>query len=482
MATDQQNTAKLRETVTAGSRAPPFASGPVAMVNQPRPGFNTPGQFPGHAVRAAPTQLSTPLVPQRHLVAPTASVSSDMLPSLFGDSRNSRLDSTDDIFAQSAPAGVHSAAELFGQNSHAAFGRFRSGTSDLFSRQQVRCEIPTQQLSQQDDYEILFSSPKKLSKTATPLISRHPSSHGFLHSASKSAPPPTHSQSTQQYPSYIQQSPSLTFGQAPPPTAPILKFGDSHRSESIRSSTSEAQKCQEPSEAVCLATSTPSPGLSQITLEIPSSDKLVHDFLKFQVHERFARFANYPATSKLLCSDIPDTVEGLKALYVQQRWKTLTKKSLQMLQDPRKHIDVVLEIKSWWLAGLIKEGHYDNAASVLDQIGDLDELPVLGGSTSFVHIRLLLLQALLSKCQGKIVNHEKQLFHLILRLQGARQQNNWQVFENVDKEIFARWLRIAQFALANHLVHQQKFRLALRVSSQIDVSLGTFAVPMNVEK
>ncbi|KAG6585134.1 uncharacterized protein IUM83_08484 [Phytophthora cinnamomi] len=188
-----------------------------------------------------------------------------------------------------------------------------------------------------------------------------------------------------------------------------------------------------------------------------------------EVDERFARAENAnPPASKLLLADVPDTVEGLEALYAQKRWKSLTKKSLSMLQNPSKDINVTLEIKSWWLAGLIKEGHYDNAASVLDQIGDLNEKSGSAGKTPFVPIRLLLLQALLSKCQGKPVNHEKQLFHLIMRLRTAIQQNETMGLLGVEEKAAARWLRIAQFALANHLVHQQKFMLALRICSQID--------------
>jgi hypothetical protein len=189
------------------------------------------------------------------------------------------------------------------------------------------------------------------------------------------------------------------------------------------------------------------------------------------VDERFGGAAAHatPPTSKLLLADIPDTVEGLEALYAQKRWKSLTKKSLSMLQNPSKDISVTLEIKSWWLAGLIKEGHYDNAASVLDQIGSLDEISVGSGATPFVPIRLLLLQALLSKCQGKPLNHEKQLFHLIMRLRSAIQEKETMPLFGIELKAAARWLRVAQFALANHLVHQQKFLLALRICSQIDV-------------
>ncbi|EEY68787.1 uncharacterized protein PITG_19168 [Phytophthora infestans T30-4] len=277
-----------------------------------------------------------------------------------------------------------------------------------------------------------------------------------------------------------QQPSSRSFGQAPPPAAPFLGYADNTRSQSFRVPSAQpstpgslfpdARKNSSPARSGPTASPAPPPYLPQITVEAPSPDELVDEFLRMPVDERFTGSENAtPPASKLLLADIPDTVEGLKALYTQKRWKSLTKKSLSMLQNPPKDSNVTLEIKSWWLAGLIKEGHYDNAASVLDQIGNLDEISVVGGGAPFVPIRLLLLQALLNKCQGKSLNHEKQLFHLITRLRGAIQQNETIALLDVDLKMAAQWLRIAQFALANHLVHHQKFMLALRICSQIDI-------------
>ncbi|KAG3002239.1 hypothetical protein PC121_g19578 [Phytophthora cactorum] len=466
------------------TRASPFASGPVAMVNQVRPGFGGPGQFPGHAVRTAPTQLSTPLVPQRHLSASMASVSSDPSPSLFGDRPIAQEDTASDLFGQAAPPTAQSAADLFGQASSSTSQWYRSSTdpfgspSGSFQMQQAHNEVPSggggtlpeelfgpasapRQSSQRDNYESLFRNPEKASTSASPNLSRH-SSLGSSQSPTpspftKSLPPPSHPRPNQQYVPYQQQqqSSSRPFGQAPPPAAPFLGYADNTRSQSFRVPSApastpgslfpDARKAASPARSVPSAGPAPQPSPPQITLEAPSSDELVDEFLKMPVDERFAGSENVaPPTSKLLLADIPDT-------------------------NPPKDINVTLEIKSWWLAGLIKEGHYDNAASVLDQIGNLDEISIAGGGTPFVPIRLLLLQALLSKCQGKSVNHEKQLFHLIMRLRGAIQQNETIALLDVDLKVAARWLRIAQFALANHLVHQQKFMLALRICSQIDV-------------
>lgn len=174
-----------------------------------------------------------------------------------------------------------------------------------------------------------------------------------------------------------------------------------------------------------------------------------------------------------MLADIPDTVPSLEGLYKQKRWRTLTKKALSMLQNPSNSPRMTLEIKSWWLAGLIKDGHYDNATSVLDQIGDLDDPQYArlsdGSGDAFVLVRVRLLEALLSKCKGNLADHEKKLFQLIARIQGAVATVATQKLLGVTLEAAARWLRIVQFTLVNHLVHQQKFTLALRVSSTIEV-------------
>ncbi|KAL3674066.1 hypothetical protein V7S43_000017 [Phytophthora oleae] len=494
----------------SASRASPFASGPVAMVNQVRPGFGSPGQFPGHTVRAAPTQLSTPLVPQRHLSSSMAGTSSDPSP-LFGDKPSStQPDAGGDLFGQDPLPATQSAAGLFGtpaspqqyQSSTDPFSS-PSGPVPQFQMQLAGNEVsrgagrtlpeelfgPTSapgQPSQRNAYENLFGSPENASTSTAPKLSRHSSlssSQGPTPSPfSRSLPPPAQHRANQQYAphQHEQQSSSRSFGQTPPPAAPFLGYADNTRSQSFRAPAapastpgslfSETRKIPSPARSTPPATQAPLLSPPRITIEAPSSDELVDEFLKMPVDERFAGSGNAaPPASKLLLADIPDTVQALEALYAQKRWKSLTKKALSMLQNPSKDISVTLEIKSWWLAGLIKEGHYDNAASVLDQIGNIDEVCVAGGGTPFVPVRLLLLQALLNKCQGKAVNHEKQLFHLIMRLRNAIQQNETMSHLGADLKAAARWLRIAQFALTNHLVHQQKFSLALRICSQIDV-------------
>ncbi|GMF18140.1 unnamed protein product [Phytophthora fragariaefolia] len=455
---------------------------------------------PANAGAAAAPSLSTPLVPHRQLSASTTGAALEPTPSLFNERPS---DPISDLFGQAAPPPVQTVTDLFGQAvpqpSTDPFGS-PSGPAPPFQMyqahglpkkpQQAQSEdlfgpasAPGQQ-SQRNAYENLFGSPEKASTSAeeSTTLSQHSSlssSQGPTGSFSRSLPPPVQPRQNQQFVPYQQQPQQLPssrpFGQAPPPAAPFLGYADNTRSQSFRTPAAPAstpaslfpdsRKIPSPVRSPPTA-STPLPSPPRITLEAPSPDDLVDDFLKMPVDERFAGAEHAsPPASKLFLADIPDTIEGLEALYAQKRWKSLTKKSLSMLQNPSIDVNVTLEIKSWWLAGLIKEGHYDNAASVLDQIGNLDELSATVGKAPFVPIRLFLLQALLSKCQGKLLNHEKQLFHLMMRLRTAIGQNET---VGVNLKEAAQWLRIAQFALANHLVQQQKFMLALRICSQID--------------
>lgn len=464
-------------------RASPFSSSPVAIVNQARPGFGAPGQFQGHAVRATPTQLSTPLVPQRHKSKTIAGISSDISSPLFDDGHTSHQVGMSDLFGRPSQKEERSAAGVFAQASFPSFQR-RQSSLDPFGSPSASTQLQKdlsqvsgvkeklfsstlspQQPNQQDNYQSLFRSPENLSTPSVPTLSRHSSltsSQIPMHSTlNKFLPNSTQSRASQQCASPRQQSPARSFGHVQPFAAPFLGYTESTRSQYVRSPSTLAM----PSDSLIPDT----PTSHQVLLKAPSADELIDEFMKIPVDGRFAAFdiaALLP--NKLHLEDIPDTLEGLEALYAQKRWKSLTKKSLSMLQKPPSNVDVTLEIKSWWLAGLIKEGHYDNAASVLDQVGNLDGISFSDGVSPFAQIRLYLLQALLSKCQGDFVKYEKQLFHLILRLNSAIQENTTKFLSKVEINVAARWLRTAQFALANHLVYQQKFTQALRICSQID--------------
>ncbi|RLN73289.1 hypothetical protein BBJ28_00011758 [Nothophytophthora sp. Chile5] len=356
----------------------------------------------------------------------------------------------------------------------------RAPTDNLFGPPSA--PTPPGRVNQRNSYQNLFGSPQAASTSTGNASKLAPVRRSSLSFSQGQTPPPSGgAQSSpaqprlqqQPNPYQQQQQPQRAFGHPPPPAAPFLGYGDNARSQSFRAPaatapTSGPRQSFSPARPAPVSTPPPAPSPPRITLEAPSPDDLLEEFLKMSVDERFAGTQNTtPPPNKLLLADIPDSIESLEALYAQKRWKSLTKKALSMLQSPSKDPNVTLEIKSWWLAGLIKEGQYDNAASVLDQIGSLDDVSFNGGN-AFVPIRLRLLQALLSKCQGKAAIHEKQLFHLVTRLRSALQQNETVSLLGVESEAAARWLRIAQFALVNHLVHQQKFTLALRVCSKID--------------
>jgi hypothetical protein len=243
--------------------------------------------------------------------------------------------------------------------------------------------------------------------------------------------------------------PLRQFGQQPPPpAAPFLGYADGNnaRTQSYRA-VGAAPATTPPTSTGSRTSLSPStrPGIPQYpgsgsSLPAPSpprgqsavasSDELLDAFLAtpLDAHFRDPRnpAASDPPASKLLLADIPDTVHSLESLYKQRRWRSLTKKALAMLQSPVSDPATTLAIKSWWLAGLIKDGHFDNAASVLDQLGDLDDFATANAAAGeptqmrlFVPIRLRLLEALLSKCKGNLALHEKQLFQLTTKLRLA---------------------------------------------------------------
>ncbi|TYZ67393.1 hypothetical protein PybrP1_010937 [[Pythium] brassicae (nom. inval.)] len=294
---------------------------------------------------------------------------------------------------------------------------------------------------------------------------------------------------TTQLPQTREDQPLRSFAAPPPPAAPFLGYADPARSQSFRAPAQSTPS--EPRTAATAPSPTQSrgngqrsspvplitPPLQRIHVELKSPEDLVDEFLRTPLEARAVdastAFAPVPPPTKLMLADIPDTVPSLEGLYKQKRWRTLTKKALSMLQNPSHSPRMTLEIKSWWLAGLIKDGHYDNATSVLDQIGDLDDPQYArssdGSGDTFVLVRVRLLEALLSKCKGNLADHEKKLFQLIARIQGAVTTDATQQLLGVPRDTAARWLRIVQFTLVNHLLHQQKFALTLRVCSTIEV-------------
>lgn len=430
------------------------------MVNPIRPT----GAFPGTVARAAPTQLSTPLVPQRRATSPPKSAQSvPPAVDLFGSSssRSAATYATPDPFGSLAPPappfqvqGSVQQPELFPRVE-------RAGAESLFGA--PTAATPPGRVSQpRAQYQNLFGSPERApAPNSAPPIRRTSQSfsYGQQPGAQQAQTPP---------------SGQLNQQQPPPAAAPFLGYADAGnaRTQSYRASG--------PSPPTSTGSRTASSSPPRANSSVPSADELLEQFLSQPVDAKFRdprnASAGNPPASKLLLADIPDSIHSLESLYKQKRWKSLTKKALAMLQSPASDPAATLAIRSWWLAGLIKDGHFDNAASVLDQIGDLDEPSIAmssnddhGYSKVYVPIRLRLLQALLSKCKGNFPLHEKQLYQLISKLRRVIEDDITTDILGVSGDVASRWMRIAQFALVSHLVQQQKFSLALRVCSKIEV-------------
>ncbi|KAF1330714.1 hypothetical protein FI667_g4644, partial [Globisporangium splendens] len=472
----------------------PYRCAPVAMVNQIRPGFGAPGQFPGVAVRTAPTQLSTPLQPQRRSstpqdrqtpepafnqnpLFPPAPTPTTISP-LFPPEQTSNA-STQHQSSYGVPSDIFGSAS---QPPPFQVQAVNEPTPDLFPRvERASAEslfgvpaapTPPGRLTQRSSYDNLFGN---ATSPSTPIGNANVvrSSQSFSYGQT--------TQITQQREEY----PPRSFGAPPPPAAPFLGYAEPSRSQSVRAasngsldSRAAAASLTQPrvtprsnSGALPVATTPP-----RINVEVRSPEDLLEEFMRLSVNEHgHSGHSNDVASppSKLMLADIPDKVSSLESLYKQKRWKTLTKKSLSMLQNPSNTPRVTLEIKSWWLAGLIKDGHYDNATSVLDQIGDLDDPQYSsvnnGSEDAFVLIRLRLLEALLSKCKGNLADHEKKMFQLISKIRNALSGSKTIELLGVHEPTASKWLRIGQFTLVNHLLHQQKYALALRVCSTIEI-------------
>lgn len=473
---------------------------PVAMVNQIRPGHGGPGQFPGGGATSAPTQLSTPLgLPRRASSPPKPAPQSGH-----------------DLFGTATPQrSSYSAPDPFGSLGAAPAPPFQiqaipSAAPDLFPRvERASAETlfgaPTGaaqpgRVNQQGSYNNLFGSPQSSEGTRSAPSSQRQSQSFSYGQASQTAVPPRNNTQEQQ----ASQPPPLPLrptGQQPPPppAAPFLGYGDNSnsRSQSFRgggsapvsplTSSTGSRTSLSPSirpgvpHRSSSGGSLPAPSPPRAGPAVRSSDELLDEFLRLPVDDRFHDPCNptaaEPPASKLLLSNVADSIESLESLYRQKRWKSLTKKTLAMLQNPGNDPVTTLAIKSWWLAGLIKNGQIDNATSVLHQIGDIDDPAILesagasGGSLAkmFVPIRLRLLEALVSKCKGNFALHEKQLFQLTSKLRNAIKDDISIDTLGVSADVAARWLRLAEFALVNHLVQQHKFALALRVCAKIEV-------------
>lgn len=462
---------------------------PVAMVSQIRPGLVAGGQFPGATARAAPTQLSTPLVAPRRASSPSKSAPIPAAADLFGaaDRQQSAYASPDPFGSLSGPA------PPFQMQAAVPVPRVERAAADSLFGAPSAATPPGRVSQQGGSYNNLFGSPERAAApNSAPPVRR--SSQSFSYGQSTAGAPPPQQQSA--------AAPLRQFGQQPPPpAAPFLGYADGNnaRTQSYRPGGA-APATTPPSSTGSRTSLSPStrPGVPQYPgpggnlpapspprgqSAIASSDELLDAFLAtpLDAHFRDPRnpAAGDPPASKLLLADIPDTVQSLESLYKQRRWRSLTKKALAMLQSPASDPATTLAIKSWWLAGLIKDGHFDNAASVLDQLGDLDDFATANAASGeptqtrlFVPIRLRLLEALLSKCKGNLALHEKQLFQLATKLRLAIEDDITMDVLGVQVDVAAQWLRITQFALINHLIQQHKFALALRVCSKIEVGLA----------
>ncbi|GLE03706.1 hypothetical protein PINS_up012608 [Pythium insidiosum] len=384
------------------------------MVNQIRPGA-VPGQFPGVPVRTTPSQLSTPLVAARRASStPTAAMDAST-PHAAPPPLHQQQQQQQQLFPPPPPP-PHAAAppsELFPRVERAGAEMLVGASPPPSSSGSASSRTQSMEsLFGPNDASAasLFPPPPPAAPTAALGLPPVRSTQSFSFGQADDRPP--------------QQPITRTFSHStPPPAAPFLGYADASRAQSFRSVPNSPSEYQRTPSLHQRSSSSGGGGPFSVPLASPprvhtvvrSADELVEEFLRVSLEDQYlletqphaaasmALAPPPPPPKRLTLADIPDTVDSLEQLYREKRWKTLTKKALAMLQTPSNDATRTLEIKSWWLAGLIKEGQYDNATSVLDQIGDLDDVAsavASSGTESFVVMRLRLLDALLSKYKG----------------------------------------------------------------------------------
>nr|CCA21402.1 conserved hypothetical protein [Albugo laibachii Nc14] len=295
-----------------------------------------------------------------------------------------------------------------------------------------------------------------------------------------------------------------------PASVPFLNYSDDNRSQSFQSiaAASPATSITEKRDNVKrdsmtspankllskkpIATTPPAPpsttlmsSLSRAQIEVRSVDELMENFWNASPDDNLSYFGiSRPDSSnrpvKLSINDLPDEPSSLELLCRQGRCKSLIRKAKCVIQDERES-EQILELKSWYLAALIKEGFYDEAETVLHQLGDLREVQRFVSSThsrsstenecinSHLIMRLRSLEATLYKYKEDALGYEKKLCMLIMEITKAIEEKKTHQVFGVDEDKAELWLQVTQFTLIHHTMQEQRFALALRLCSTLRI-------------
>ncbi|ETW01031.1 hypothetical protein H310_06663 [Aphanomyces invadans] len=461
--------------------ANPFASGPVATVNQVRPGavFGVPpGTVPFRP--SASSQLNTPLghkqLPDPPPMADTTGVANPPKPAQFHthefdtDSlvhafQTTNLNSTPFGGPTELPAGLSIQHDD-------PFQRVPSITSSFPISSNIFQAPPPPSAAAvpRDLFTSNFNSGDSVGSDAFPTNDPNtfarapplpPARRDSFNSPFETAPSNVHDPFRQlQY----QNQPPAT---PPPPAAPFLNYNSSPHPH-IPSTSPNTLFNQPPPSASPKPFATqpqrppPSPQ-SQLSRDITMAPRTVDDL--------FEEFMSHVAPDKLPSPvtnvyDLPPTLDTLVGLYREQQWQQLEAKAWSMLSSPDPEFN--LHVHTWAMVALMKLGKIDDLEQQVIVLGDLDHHQYqyesypeqYGGKRgSFVPLRLRYMAVQLPRLKNNVSMYETMASQLLVDLQ----QNAF----DLTPENATEWQHIVSTNLIHSFLDRKKFDAALRLATAL---------------
>ncbi|CAK4087855.1 unnamed protein product [Aphanomyces euteiches] len=450
--------------------ASPFASGPVATVNQVRPAAGFPGPpRPAPFRPQSSSQLNTPLGQKLGVEAPS--------PSLFPTTN------TPSYPPPQFPTHQFETTPLDNPASNPFHTANLNGPETYL--------VPGTSIQQEDPFQHLpdpslpvtssqFQAPPPPSAAAIP---QDPFSSNFNTVDSTGSdpfgtepnlfarPPPvpiarrdSFNNPFETAPPMIDPFKQLQYQQSsapPPPAAPFLNYNTNPSPQYMASPTMFSQTPPAASPKVDFKPPpSPQPQVpSEIITPARTVESLMDEFLSKVAPDKWP-------TAPANIYQLPNTIECLQDLHQQQLWQQLESKAWSMLgtSDPKFN----LHVHAWAMVALMKQGKVDDLEQQIIVLGDLDReqyryesYPELFQSKtgSFVPIRLRFIATQVPRLKNNSSMYETMASQLFVDLQ----KNSF----NLPPQEAAIWHQIVGVNMVNSFVERKKFDLALRLAKSL---------------
>ncbi|KAF0684755.1 Aste57867_23270 [Aphanomyces stellatus] len=468
------------------SGASPFASGPVATLNQVRPGAGF-GVPPGAAPFRPQTssQLQTPLghtpfssppptVPDANAYPPaqfqthqfdTAPLDASLVHQFQTTNLNAPPDNyfgssiqQEDPFqnvpdpsfpisstAFQAPPPRPSAAALSqGSPFSSNFNSIDSGGSDPFAT---------------SDPSNLFSHPPPLPPTRRDSFNNPFETVPVTSGADPFGQPAPYHQTTAATP--------------PPPAAPFLNYSTTPQQPQPHHMPSPTMYNQASPAAMGYNASPKVPQRPPPSPQQPRTPTQARDIsvVPRTVDDLFQEFMSNVAPDKLPTApvniyELPHTLAVLQNLYREQQWQQLESKAWSMLGTPDPEFN--LHVHAWAMVALMKQGKVDDLEQQVIVLGDLDHAQYQydtypdkfnDKTGSFVPMRLRYMTIQLPRLKNNVMMYETMASQLLVELLKN-------TFNLAPTDAF-EWHQIVGINLVTSFIDRKKFDLALRLATSL---------------